>query len=77
MFAFFQGADLSVVTERGRNALHLASQGGDVRTLKMLLDKGFNITQKSNGGLTPLLLAAMTGQVVALKFLMSKGTNLL
>ena len=73
----FRGGDVSVVDKRGFNVLHHASTSGNVPLLKMLLDKEFNIAQKTNEGFTLLLIAARIGRVDALEFLISKGENLL
>ena len=59
----------------GESALHLACQSGDQTTVELLLDKGLDIEQKSNNGITPLLKAALHGHADLLEFLISKGTN--
>ena len=59
----------------GESALHLACQSGSQPTIKLLLDKGLDIEQKRNDGITPLLRAALAGEADAVEFLISKGTN--
>ena len=61
----------------GESALHLACQSGDQTAIKLLLDKGLDIEQKANDGVTPLLSAAFGGRADAVEFLISKGTSLI
>ena len=61
----------------GESALHLACHSGDQTTVELLLDKGLDIEQKRNDGITPLLRAALDGEADAVEFLISKGTSLI
>ena len=73
-----KGADLSVTANGGFNALHCAAwDSGDVPTLKYLLRKGINISDKTNDGKTALMLAREKGNNAAAEFLASyvEGNN--
>ena len=64
-----------MVSHSGESALHLACQSGSLTSIQLMLDKGLDIEQKRNDGVTPLLQAALGGQADAVEFLISKGTN--
>ena len=76
LFRFWQGADLNVLDHNGWSALHCASQSGSVPTILMLLNKGLDIEQKTEDGMTPLLVAAGRGGADAVDFLISQGKGL-
>jgi hypothetical protein len=76
-FLLANGADLSLVTPHGRNALHAASMGGDIACIDWVLSKttiDVNSTQKD--GFNSIMLALHNRQVEAAKLLMLKGANL-
>ena len=68
-----QGADLHAVDCIGWNALHFASQCGDVPTMSLLLDKGLDIKKKTHDGRTTLMIATRNGNEAAVDFLFAKG----
>jgi ankyrin repeat protein/DNA-directed RNA polymerase subunit RPC12/RpoP len=47
--------------------------GGNVETVRLLLEKGANASAKDNKGRTPLHYAAMSGNVEIVKLLLEKG----
>ena len=66
-----QGADLHAVDCTGYNALHYASQCGDVSTISLLLSQGIDIKKKTHAGNTALMIATKKGNVAAVGFLLS------
>ena len=71
-----EGAD---VNGRGGNrnytALMLASKYGELKIVKLLLEKGADINAKDNRGYTPLSEASIYGQLEVAKLLLEKGAN--
>lgn len=56
--------------------LHSAAQSGDIATLNLLIQAGYDVNSYDNQGLTPLHVAAKEGQVDALQILIAAGADL-
>jgi ankyrin repeat protein len=56
-----RGALVETVDKMGRNALHKASNAGDVNSMKVVLSKHGDINVRDKTGVTPLHLAAAHG----------------
>ena len=54
---------------------HVAVKTGKVATLKLLLDAGAGIDDRTAVGSTPLMLAASRGDVKVIKYLLSRGAD--
>ena len=66
-----QGADLHAVNCDDWNALHHASQCGDLPTMSLLLNKGLDIKEKTHDGRTALDIALDKENDAAVDFLLS------
>jgi ankyrin repeat protein len=55
--------------------LHRAAKNGDIEKVCKLLDKGEDLEERDNWGMTPLQAAAMKGQTEIVKVLLSKGAD--
>jgi ankyrin repeat protein len=60
----------------GQTPLMLASIGGHVEAIRVLIEKGANLEAADESGMTPLILASFTGHVQAIRMLIEKGANL-
>jgi ankyrin repeat protein len=60
----------------GQTPLMLASIGGHVEAIRLLIEKGANVEAADKSGMTPLILASFTGHVQAIRMLIEKGANL-
>ncbi|XP_071115623.1 ankyrin-1-like [Haliotis cracherodii] len=71
-----EGADVSLVSERGANILHLASQGGDVEVVKYILSQDM-VGINSRGWMkrTPVMVAALHGHKEVVELLVSEGAD--
>jgi ankyrin repeat protein len=70
------GADLHVMEESGCSPLHLAVIFHNLEVVRVLLDKGADIsTPYFKGRFTPLHLAATYGDMPMVKLLLSKGAD--
>jgi len=56
-------------------ALHFAIIGGDVATVKLLIEKGSDVNSKTPGGITPLHLAAVSGNADVARLLLKRGAD--
>ncbi|XP_046580888.1 kinase D-interacting substrate of 220 kDa-like [Haliotis rubra] len=71
-----KGADISLVDEVGYNILHLACQGGDVETVKLVLSLDMlAVNSRALKNRTPGMLAAREGHRDLVEFLVSKGED--
>ncbi len=68
-----RGADPDAYSSNGYGALHTAAMGGDVATIKLLLETGsFDVDSDK---MSPLMFAVYNRKVEATKYLLSKGAN--
>ena len=67
--------ETGVTDDEGRTPLHYASANGHDAIVRVLLEKGYNVSQADKAGLTPLHQAAMRGKVSTVELLLSKGAN--
>lgn len=58
-----------------RGVLHHAALGGHVEGLECLLDRGLNINDRTNKGLTPVHLAVHAGSLPCLQLLAKRGAD--
>jgi ankyrin repeat protein len=63
------------VNKPGWAPLHYAATGGNISTLKLLLDSHAYIDAASPNGSTPLMMAAMYGTDTAVKLLLESGAD--
>ena len=71
-----KGADESLkTTERKISLLSLASAGGSVAAIEMLLSHGCSIVSRDNERNTPLMHAARLGNTEVLKYLLAQGAD--
>jgi ankyrin repeat protein len=70
-----RGADAKVMDATKGTALHQAVRGGDLDTIRMMLDAGLSVNDADFMGFTPLINAAFTGKVDGVKLLIAKGAN--
>ena len=70
-----RGANAKAVDAMKGTALHQAAQGGDIDTIRMMVDAGLGVNDANFAGFTPLMGAAFTGSVAAAKLLIAKGAN--
>lgn len=66
---------LYMTNEHGEGLLHFAAWGGDVELIEMLINRGLNIDQKTDGGWTPLLYAVNFRKEKAALMLLDKGAK--
>ncbi|HET9467344.1 MAG TPA: ankyrin repeat domain-containing protein [Vicinamibacterales bacterium] len=70
-----RGANAKAVDVMKGTALHQAVRGGDIETIRMMVDAGLGVNDADFAGFTPLMGAAFTGSVAAAKLLIAKGAN--
>lgn len=59
----------------GSSPLHIAAGISVPEMVRLLLDKGANVSMKDNNGVTPLHIAAFTGHRENLELLLAKGAD--
>ncbi|XP_067654109.1 poly [ADP-ribose] polymerase tankyrase-2-like [Haliotis asinina] len=75
-FLVGRGADLSLVDMGGNNVLHLACVGGDLETVKLILDLDVvDVNARNNYGKTAAHRARVWGRLRVLDFLVSRGIH--
>ena len=70
-----KGAGVNVTDTRGETALGLASETGDVRTMRLLISKGANVNAPDIKGITPIIHAAVSASPDAVRLLIEKGAD--
>ncbi|MFT4327814.1 MAG: ankyrin repeat domain-containing protein [Wolbachia pipientis] len=71
-------ANIEAKTNIGETPLHIANAYGQLKTIKLLIDKMANIEAKTNDGLTPLHVAIQHNNTTPeiIEFLIDKGVNI-
>lgn len=59
----------------GKTLLHTAASRGDMRMVRMLLEKGATLDGRDEGGMTAMHRAALSNRPEVVKFLLDKGAN--
>ena len=67
---------MSIGDEAGRMSLYLAARKGHIEVLKLLLDKGADISVANADGWTPLNAAASSGHLEVVKLLLDQGADI-
>ncbi|XP_020204417.1 uncharacterized protein LOC109789795 [Cajanus cajan] len=67
------GLDLDCEDEEGHVPLHMAVEGGDVGTVRVLVEKGVNVNAVNKRGATPLYMARIWGHDDICELLVSRG----
>lgn len=70
-----EGADLSVTTADGNNALWLASASGSLEAIQQLIDAGVEIDHRNPDGGTALIYASSAGKADVVALLLKHGAN--
>ncbi|XP_071109941.1 uncharacterized protein [Haliotis cracherodii] len=63
------------VNKLGRSPIHLAAESGSSETVKLLLDKGADVSTQDDDGKTPLHMAAPRGSSETVKLLLDHGAD--
>lgn len=78
------GADVTATNNAGGSALMAAAAGGDLKTARLLIERGANVNAQPTpdepgflfgGGRTPLMWAAFRGNVPMVELLIEAGAN--
>ena len=67
--------NVNVLNQNGATPLYMASQYGNVDTVKVLLKAGANVNQAEKNGVSPLNMASQKGYVDTVKALLKAGGN--
>ncbi|XP_048245222.1 ankyrin repeat domain-containing protein 50-like [Haliotis rufescens] len=71
-----EGADVSLVSERGANILHLACRGGNVEVVKYILSQDMvGINSRGWKKRTPVMAAALHGHKEMVELLVGEGAD--
>jgi len=78
-FLISKDADIHAENNEGVNALHLAAGRGNVKVVKLLIEKGLKVDKKDKFGFTPLCRVFVgfsdSGDKDVIQFLLQKGAN--
>ncbi|XP_067653405.1 ankyrin repeat domain-containing protein 50-like [Haliotis asinina] len=75
-FLVGRGADVSLVDRVGDNILHYACDGGDVETVKLILDLDVvDVNYRGHYSRTPVMAAAVNGHWDVVEFLVGRGAD--
>ena len=69
------GANPSLTSDKGWNALHFAAQVGDIGIIDLIQNHLPNINSKTKAGQTPLMIAASFGNLDAVEWFLEKGAT--
>ena len=61
--------------QKGNTALHIASLGGKLQVVKLLIENGSPINAQSQLGFTPLYMAAQENKEDIVRFLLERGAD--
>ncbi len=67
--------NINLSDHSGKNALMVASKGGDGRLISKLLSVGADPESRNNNGGTPIMFAAISGDIPSMKLLISRGVD--
>lgn len=70
-----KGADPKALNAEGKNALHLAVEGGDLGTVKLLFSRSVDVNARTRTGDTPLHLAISRQNQDMIDALLNAGAN--
>ena len=72
------GADMPVAAQNkdGETPLHLASQYEEVEVVRMLIERGADVSAQNKEGGTPLHQASQNGSVGVVRMLLERSTNI-
>ncbi|XP_067654042.1 putative ankyrin repeat protein RF_0381 isoform X2 [Haliotis asinina] len=71
-----RGADVTLVTDSGNNALHLACRNGNLETVKLILSLNVvDINSRGQHSRTPVMEAAVNGHVDVVELLVGRGAD--
>ncbi|XP_046341394.2 ankyrin-1-like [Haliotis rufescens] len=72
-----EGADVSLVSEKGDNILHLACRGGNVEVVKYILSQDMvRINRRGSKKRTPVMVAAVNRHKEVVELLVNEGADL-
>jgi len=66
---------LNSTDREGNTALHRAAGKGQMKSLRILLDRGIDIDHRNRKGQTALFIAALNGQKAAVRTLLKRGAD--
>ncbi len=69
------GFDDKTLDGNGSSGLHVAADHGSMEAGEFLLNRGFSVDQKSEGGRTPLMHAVLANQPEMVKWLLRQGAD--
>ena len=72
-----RGANPSLTSNKGWNALHFAAQVGDIGIIDLIQNHLPHINSKTKAGQTPLMIAASFGNLDAVKWKCFRDCNIL
>ncbi|HEX3185699.1 MAG TPA: ankyrin repeat domain-containing protein, partial [Pyrinomonadaceae bacterium] len=64
------------VDEKGRTALHIACELGQLETVQLLINHGASVAVRDHAGNTPLMYAATSGNSVLIELLLELGADI-
>ena len=69
------GADVNALSQNGETALKLAAWNGQLQLVRILLDSGADMDERSQGD-APLIYASRNGQFKAVQLLLDRGASI-